>query len=44
MLRAGGILCPAPGCGAGLLPEDDDRRIECEECTVSVIYNGMLQL
>uniref|UniRef100_W5L8X1 E3 ubiquitin-protein ligase parkin n=1 Tax=Astyanax mexicanus TaxID=7994 RepID=W5L8X1_ASTMX len=24
------LLCPAPGCGAGLLPEEDRRRIQCE--------------
>ncbi|XP_056148045.1 E3 ubiquitin-protein ligase parkin isoform X2 [Lampris incognitus] len=26
----GGVFCPAPGCGAGLLPEEDSRRIQCE--------------
>lgn len=26
----GGVLCPAPGCGAGLLLEDERRRVQCE--------------
>ncbi|XP_026858319.2 E3 ubiquitin-protein ligase parkin isoform X1 [Electrophorus electricus] len=30
LLKMGGVLCPAPGCGAGLLPEQDQRRIQCE--------------
>lgn len=30
VLGMGGVLCPAPGCGAGLLPEDDHRRVQCE--------------
>ncbi|XP_013400387.1 E3 ubiquitin-protein ligase parkin isoform X2 [Lingula anatina] len=30
LLQMGGVLCPQPGCGAGLLPEDEQqRRIEC---------------
>ncbi|XP_028279605.1 E3 ubiquitin-protein ligase parkin isoform X2 [Parambassis ranga] len=29
LLRIGGLLCPAPGCGAGLLPADGSRRVEC---------------
>ncbi|KAM6462843.1 E3 ubiquitin-protein ligase parkin isoform 6-T7 [Liasis olivaceus] len=30
VLQMGGVLCPAPGCGAGLLPEPDMRKIVCE--------------
>ncbi|XP_030125446.3 E3 ubiquitin-protein ligase parkin isoform X7 [Taeniopygia guttata] len=30
VLQMGGVLCPTPGCGAGLLPEPDLRRIVCE--------------
>ncbi|XP_061084126.1 E3 ubiquitin-protein ligase parkin isoform X2 [Conger conger] len=30
VLQMGGVLCPAPGCGAGLLPENGLRRIQCE--------------
>uniref|UniRef100_A0A8C7CFZ2 E3 ubiquitin-protein ligase parkin n=1 Tax=Oncorhynchus kisutch TaxID=8019 RepID=A0A8C7CFZ2_ONCKI len=29
LLQMGGVLCPAPGCGAGLLPEEDKRMIQC---------------
>lgn len=30
-LRAiGGLMCPSPGCGAGLLPPDCSRRVECD--------------
>ncbi|MGH0116748.1 UNVERIFIED_CONTAM: hypothetical protein FKN15_021296 [Acipenser sinensis] len=31
VLQMGGVLCPTPGCGAGLLPEDGQRRLECEQ-------------
>ncbi|XP_018621705.1 E3 ubiquitin-protein ligase parkin [Scleropages formosus] len=30
VLRMGGVLCPAPGCGAGLLPENGQRRVQCD--------------
>nr|XP_006638866.2 PREDICTED: E3 ubiquitin-protein ligase parkin isoform X2 [Lepisosteus oculatus] len=30
VLQTGGVLCPAPGCGAGLLPDRGQRRIECQ--------------
>lgn len=30
VLQMGGVLCPTPGCGAGLLPESETRRIVCE--------------
>ncbi|XP_040906227.1 E3 ubiquitin-protein ligase parkin [Toxotes jaculatrix] len=26
----GGLMCPSPGCGAGLLPPDGSRRVECD--------------
>ncbi len=29
LLQSGGVLCPTPGCGAGLLPAEGDRRVEC---------------
>ena len=30
MLQMGGVLCPARGCGMGLLPEDSSaRRVQC---------------
>uniref|UniRef100_A0AAY5KV12 Parkin RBR E3 ubiquitin protein ligase n=1 Tax=Esox lucius TaxID=8010 RepID=A0AAY5KV12_ESOLU len=29
LLQMGGVLCPAPGCGAGLLPEENRRMIHC---------------
>jgi len=29
VLQAGGVLCPQPGCGAGILPDEDCRRIVC---------------
>ncbi|KAI8480435.1 regulation of intralumenal vesicle formation [Branchiostoma belcheri] len=29
VLQMGGVLCPGRGCGAGLLPEGDTRRVEC---------------
>ncbi|XP_054828173.1 E3 ubiquitin-protein ligase parkin isoform X2 [Eublepharis macularius] len=30
VLQMGGVLCPTPGCGAGLLPEPEVRKILCE--------------
>ncbi|KAI5719081.1 hypothetical protein M8J76_004808 [Diaphorina citri] len=35
VLRNGGVLCPTPGCGAGIFPEegqDGCKRIGCTEC------------
>lgn len=26
---SGGLMCPSPGCGAGLVPPEDSRRVEC---------------
>ncbi|XP_074189892.1 E3 ubiquitin-protein ligase parkin isoform X2 [Rhinolophus sinicus] len=31
VLRMGGVLCPRPGCGAGLLLEPAQRKVTCEE-------------
>lgn len=28
----GGIYCPAPCCGNGLLPEPGQRKVQCNEC------------
>ncbi|KAM7135197.1 E3 ubiquitin-protein ligase parkin isoform 2-T2 [Molossus nigricans] len=30
VLQMGGVLCPSPGCGAGLLPEPQQRKVTCE--------------
>ncbi|XP_047625736.1 E3 ubiquitin-protein ligase parkin isoform X2 [Phacochoerus africanus] len=30
VLQMGGVLCPSPGCGAGLLPEPGQRKVTCE--------------
>ncbi|KAM6185259.1 E3 ubiquitin-protein ligase parkin [Rhynchocyon petersi] len=30
VLQMGGVLCPSPGCGAGLLPEAGQRKVTCE--------------
>lgn len=29
LLQSGGVLCPRPGCGAGILPDPECRRIVC---------------
>lgn len=29
LLQAGGVLCPVPGCGAGILPDPDCNRVTC---------------
>jgi len=36
VLQSGGVLCPQPGCGAGILPDvesDGCRRVACRECS-----------
>ncbi|XP_072246566.1 E3 ubiquitin-protein ligase parkin [Leuresthes tenuis] len=30
LLMIGGLMCPSPGCGAGLLPPEGSRRVECD--------------
>ncbi|XP_022072570.1 E3 ubiquitin-protein ligase parkin [Acanthochromis polyacanthus] len=30
LLAIGGLMCPSPSCGAGLLPPDGSRRVECD--------------
>ena len=36
VLQAGGVLCPQPGCGMGILAEPDCQRITCTNgCGVS---------
>lgn len=30
LLTTGGMMCPSPGCGAGLLPPDGRRKLECD--------------
>lgn len=38
VLKAGGVLCPQPGCGAGILVDPDCTRIVClNGCGVSFI-------
>ncbi|KAB7498657.1 E3 ubiquitin-protein ligase parkin [Armadillidium nasatum] len=29
IFAAGGVLCPFPGCGQGILPDSDCRRVKC---------------
>ncbi|KAJ8918341.1 hypothetical protein NQ315_008034 [Exocentrus adspersus] len=29
VLRSGGVLCPQPGCGMGILPDEECTRITC---------------
>ncbi|XP_037543178.1 E3 ubiquitin-protein ligase parkin, partial [Nematolebias whitei] len=31
LLTIGGLMCPSPGCGAGLLPPEDGRKVECDQ-------------
>ncbi|KAG8193062.1 hypothetical protein JTE90_028174 [Oedothorax gibbosus] len=31
LLQAGGVLCPQPGCGAGLLPDPECKKITCSQ-------------
>lgn len=37
VLQAGGVLCPQPGCGMGLLVDDDCTRVTCQQgCGVTI--------
>lgn len=29
VLQAGGVLCPQPGCGMGILADSDCTKIQC---------------
>ncbi len=42
VLQSGGVLCPAPGCGEALFPEDS-RRVTCVRpgCRVSIANQGL---
>ncbi|KAF7268233.1 hypothetical protein GWI33_018599 [Rhynchophorus ferrugineus] len=32
VLQSGGLLCPQPGCGMGILADTDCKRITCQGC------------
>ena len=33
LLQAGGVLCPQPRCGAGIMPDDpEERKVKCVQC------------
>lgn len=37
VLQAGGVLCPQPDCGMGLLVEPDCKKVTCQNgCGVSI--------
>lgn len=39
VLRSGGVLCPRPGCGMGLLVDEECNRVTCVQgCGVSTTY------
>lgn len=39
VLRSGGVLCPQPGCGMGLLVDEGCTRVQCQQgCGVSVVF------
>ncbi|ETN62067.1 parkin (ubiquitin E3 ligase prkn) [Anopheles darlingi] len=43
VLRNGGVLCPQPGCGMGLLVEPECRRIQCQSGCGYVFCRSCLQ-
>ncbi|XP_063702938.1 E3 ubiquitin-protein ligase parkin [Culicoides brevitarsis] len=43
VLQAGGILCPQPGCGMGLLPDPDCTRVVCQNGCGYVFCRRCLQ-
>ena len=33
VLQAGGVLCPHPRCGTGIIPDDpNERKVKCQQC------------
>ncbi|XP_049516694.1 E3 ubiquitin-protein ligase parkin-like isoform X2 [Dermacentor silvarum] len=43
VLQAGGVLCPRPGCGQGLLPEPGCDRVKCDRGCGFVFCRQCLQ-
>ncbi|XP_076060478.1 E3 ubiquitin-protein ligase parkin isoform X2 [Oratosquilla oratoria] len=43
VLAAGGVLCPHPGCGMGILPDEDCRRVVCSAGCGYVFCSNCLQ-
>uniref|UniRef100_A0A1B0GN34 E3 ubiquitin-protein ligase parkin n=1 Tax=Phlebotomus papatasi TaxID=29031 RepID=A0A1B0GN34_PHLPP len=43
VLQQGGVLCPQPGCGMGLLVEKDCRRVQCQSGCGYVFCRQCLQ-
>ncbi|XP_058984067.1 E3 ubiquitin-protein ligase parkin isoform X2 [Musca domestica] len=43
VLQAGGVLCPQPGCGMGLLVEADCRKVTCQNGCGYVFCRNCLQ-
>uniref|UniRef100_A0A1L8DSJ9 E3 ubiquitin-protein ligase parkin n=1 Tax=Nyssomyia neivai TaxID=330878 RepID=A0A1L8DSJ9_9DIPT len=43
VLQQGGVLCPQPGCGMGLLVEEDCRRVQCQSGCGYVFCRQCLQ-
>ncbi|KAH8327610.1 hypothetical protein KR074_002853 [Drosophila pseudoananassae] len=43
VLQAGGVLCPQPGCGMGLLVEPDCRKVTCQNGCGYVFCRNCLQ-
>uniref|UniRef100_A0A8D8A9H5 E3 ubiquitin-protein ligase parkin n=2 Tax=Culex pipiens TaxID=7175 RepID=A0A8D8A9H5_CULPI len=43
VLRNGGVLCPQPGCGMGLLVDADCRRVQCQNGCGFVFCRSCLQ-
>jgi parkin len=35
VIRNGGVLCPRPDCGMGIIIDDDCTKVHCRECGVS---------
>ncbi|XP_037079293.1 E3 ubiquitin-protein ligase parkin-like [Pollicipes pollicipes] len=43
LLQAGGVLCPRPDCGMGLLPDELCRRVQCQQGCGFVFCRDCLQ-
>lgn len=44
VLRHGGVLCPQPDCGAGILVDDDCDKVTCVNGCGVILFVGNLYL
>jgi len=41
VLKNGGVLCPQPNCGAGILVDDDCDKVSCINGCGVILFTGI---